>query len=190
MSRPDGPHSLRGAGASAVPAGIKQPSCGVAGELPATHGVRGRGEEGLGCLFTRGESPQGSGPMPAWRTGTVTRPPPSPGLVGEQVGSLGRGLVLRGHGKWGWTRVGVVPPRLALPASQTLSLARHFLKERKHRSPRSLSAGRQRARRWPGPGAHCTSHGRSPPRQAGDTPAVGLVTGSRLMQCARHGNDN
>lgn len=99
------------------------------------------------------------------QTGTVTRPPPSPGRTGEQVGSLGRGLVLRGRGRRRWAREGVLPPRLALPVVQTLSL------EKKTQEPTFLICGQQRARRWPGPGAHA--------RPAAGAPSAGAPAAGR-----------
>lgn len=94
------------------------------------------------------------------QTGAVTQPPPSPGRAREQVGSLGRAWSSQGAGGGGGPGRG--SPCLALPVSQTLSLACPFLRKRKRKSPCSLSAGKQRARRWPGPDAHGTSAAGAP----------------------------
>lgn len=111
------------------------------------------------------------------QTGTVTRPPPSPGRTGEQVGSLGRGLVLSAGGGGG-------PGRGSFPHAWPFLSSRLCPWKRKRRSPRSLSAGNKELAA--GRGRALTHVPRQePPRQAGDMPAVGLVTGSRLMQCAR-----
>lgn len=75
------------------------------------------------------------------RTGPVTRPPSSPGRAGGQVESLGRGVVLRGHGRRGWAGAGVLPPRLALPVSHSV-LVPPFPQEKKAQAPTFLLCGR------------------------------------------------
>lgn len=142
---------------------------------------------GSGAAARKGWAARSPGGEPARlgpRAGLEAQTGTSPGLRLPQAGRESR------WGPWGgaWSSEGAGggggPGKGSFPHAWPFLSSRLCPWKRKRRSPRSLSAGNKELAAGRG---RALTHvpQQEPPRQAGDMPAVGLVTGSRLMQCAR-----